>query len=659
MFDRQSGSTYPGYFGMREQPFNLAPDPRFIYRNASHTEAHAELLAAVRDRKGFVVLTGAKGIGKTTLLRKVMEDLAQSARCYFFSEPALTVDQLHEFGRGVLGLKPEEDGERGDLGTLDRYLRAQSDAGRTTVFLIDEAHGITAEALEALDRLVDGNHHGDGESHLQVVLAGLPDLVARLLGAESWRLKKSAVRQVRLQPIAANEVGAYLDHRLAVAGNENKDLFTAEAARMIAADAGGIPRRINLLADKALTAAERSGRTQVSPELLATIGPGYGAATRADPAPPGKAPPTGTRPVLRAAAGDLGGRGARRGKARGGRFGADRERPVTDRPPRAAWAWAAGGGAIVVLVAMVALSIGQAGGDRTADVAARTRIAELSFQLRAAEDKARELDIRLDARGKARLGLISRLAQSKTEIGRLRRDLAIAERRRRPAADESVPAAEPAQRNDRHRRMEAELAEAARAATGLRTEIAEIRAALRDTEAALRRSRAMAAADRAVKLQPTTVAAALPPKVAAAPASPARTAATNPPRPTTRAKVTAARSNHARRLAALMRRAEVHVAARRLTTPAKVNALATYRRVLRLAPGHQPALEGIDALKAQYLEWAAAALRKRHWINTRFYYEKALAIDPDDTDLAGKLRQIKQHVRRSAKASPRRARTRG
>ena len=197
VFDRQSGSTYPGYFGMREQPFNLAPDPRFFYRNASHTEAHAELLAAVRERKGIVVLTGEKGIGKTTLLRKVMEDLAQSARCFFFAEPGLTIDQLREFGRGVLGLRSEDDGERGDLVALNRYLQAQAQAGRTTVFLIDEAHGATAEALEALDRLVDADSDGDdlgddrgdagSASSLQVVLAGLPELETRLLGAQSWR----------------------------------------------------------------------------------------------------------------------------------------------------------------------------------------------------------------------------------------------------------------------------------------------------------------------------------------------------------------------------------------------------------------------------------------------------------------------------------------
>ena len=97
-----------------------------------------------------------------------------------------------------------------------------------------------------------------------------------------------------------------------------------------------------------------------------------------------------------------------------------------------------------------------------------------------------------------------------------------------------------------------------------------------------------------------------------------------------------------------MRLAKNHVAARRLTTPAKVNALDTYRRVLQLAPGHRPAIEGIDALKTQYLRWALASEKKREWINTLSYYEKALAIDPSDDALKVKLRIIRKRARRAA-----------
>ena len=762
---------YASYFGLREKPFSLTPDPRFYYENAVYRDAYANLLAAITDRKGIVLLIGEKGTGKTTLVRKLMAELDDSARCFFFSEARLTVQQLYDFVDNVLGLK-SGDGDDGPakLQALDRYLRAPGGKAKTTVFLIDEAQNATPDALEALAQLLSAE--GPGETSLQIVLAGQPALESWLLATKSWRLKRGLSRPSRLEPLTADEAPAYLDHRLAIAGNDRENVFTGEAARLIAAHACGIPRMINLFADKAMAAAQRNGKLQVSALLIETVARDLNRAAAAEPQALG----TVLRARAKASARPVGGRSLHLAAA--SRFGALAS-AVTGhigRPSRAQWAWVAGSGGVLALMAMLATAIGQADGDLSVNVELRTRISELTFELRSAEDLAQDLDVRLSAEASERLALVSRLADAESEIGRLRlvgngrdaaRTAAGAERTteieaervrdalRRSQSARKAEAARYRSREERilqlgelRRALEVKLAVATQSAAALEAENVEIRAVLSNaklapgpgqptlelakagdlaaelaaakhrtaelkamaaglqarlsrTQAALqgrsaelaklhtqhdRLAAALAGAERArseLSAETANLRVALEqaehanraglqsvgasrtrsaeikrePDAGAELAAPTEnrrdvepTANAGPtlanraqPKPASRQKV-----DRARRLAALMRLAKNHVAARRLTTPAKVNALDTYRRVLQLAPGHRPAIEGIDALKTQYLRWALASEKKREWINTLSYYEKALAIDPSDDALKVKLRIIRKRARRAA-----------
>ena len=763
---------YASYFGLREKPFSLTPDPRFYYDNPVYRSAYGNLLAGIANRKGIVLLVGEKGTGKTTLLRKLMAELDDSVRCFFFSEARLTVQQLYEFVDNVLGLKPGDGDGPAKLQALDRYLRAPGGKAKTTVFLIDEAQNAAPDALEALAQLLSAE--GPGQTSLQIVLAGQPALESRLLATKSWRLKRGLSRPSRLEPLTADETAAYLDHRLAIAGNDRETVFTGEAARLIAAHACGIPRMINLFADKALAAAERNGKLQVSALLIETVARDLNRAAAAEPPARGAA----IRARAKALARPVGATSLR--LAATSRLGtlAGAVTGRLSRPSRAQLAWVAGSGGVLALVAMLATAIGQVDGDRSANVELRTRISELTFELRSAEDQAQDLDVRLAAEASERLALVSLLADAESEIGRLRlagsgRDTANtaagAEGTSKIEAElawvqdalgrsQSARKAEAARYRAREMRiselgelrraLEVKLAAATQTTAALEAENADIQAALsraklasgpgqpapeltktgdlaaelaaaklrhaelkataaglqkrlsraqealqgRSAELAkvhgqhVRLAAALAVAERArtesaaetailrlaleqaeradrKRLRPVGASQTGPAEIkressaraglaapttnrpSFEPAANAGLKAAGPaqPKPAPRRKV-----DHARRLAALMRQAKDHVAARRLTTPAKVNALDTYRHVLQLAPGHRPAIEGIDALKAQYLKWATAAEKKHEWINTLSYYEKALAIDPNDNAVKAKLRKIKNRARRAA-----------
>ncbi len=167
---------YTAYFGFREKPFNVTPDPRFFYENRVYQEAYATLLYGIVERKGFIVLTGEVGTGKTTLLRRLMDNLDAGVRPVFFYNTTFTFDELIQFLCAELELAGGSRVEK--IQALNDFLIAEARRGRTLVLLIDEAQHLSAEVLENLRLL--SNLETSTEKLLQIVLVGQPELKAKL-----------------------------------------------------------------------------------------------------------------------------------------------------------------------------------------------------------------------------------------------------------------------------------------------------------------------------------------------------------------------------------------------------------------------------------------------------------------------------------------------
>jgi type II secretory pathway predicted ATPase ExeA len=263
---RGGGIMYNDYFGFKESPFSLSPNPSFFYANSVYREAYASLRYAAEAKKGFIAVTGEVGTGKTTLLRKLMGDLEKTTRSAFVFNTNLTFEELLRVILYDLGLSTASRDKLGLLEELNAYLVEQLKNGYVVCLLIDEAQNLSDESLEGLTLL--SNFETNHEKLLQIVLMGQPELKEKLDRPHLRQLKQRIAIHCEITPLEAQEIGSYIDFRLRAAGYEGEDIFHPEAVRQIAFYSKGIPRLINALCDNALLIAFAASRRTVSADLI-------------------------------------------------------------------------------------------------------------------------------------------------------------------------------------------------------------------------------------------------------------------------------------------------------------------------------------------------------------------------------------------------------
>ena len=245
---------YQSYYGFTEMPFHITPDPKFLYLSSTHQEALQHLKYGVTERKGFIVLIGEVGCGKTTLCRKFLNELSPDHYdTALVLNPRLTETQmlkaiLTELGESKLARSKNDLVSQVNIALLSRI-----EAGREIVLIIDEAQNLSFEVFEQVRLL--SNLETDKQKLLQIVLMGQPELKERLAAEELRQLRQRILVHYELRPFNRPEMDQYIQHRLTKAGGMGRPHFTAWALRHIYKHSRGIPRIINNLADKSLLSA--------------------------------------------------------------------------------------------------------------------------------------------------------------------------------------------------------------------------------------------------------------------------------------------------------------------------------------------------------------------------------------------------------------------
>ena len=245
---------YQNFFGLRESPFNVNPDPRYLYMTRQAQEALACLTYGIRTRKGFIVLTGEVGTGKTTLLNRLLDWLRNDhvATAFIFNS-RLSVPQVFDFIMADFGIACESREKSQVLMRLNQWLLDRYKAGETAVLIIDEAQNLSANVLEEIRLLT--NLETSTEKLLQIVLAGQPELEQKLSCPELRQLRQRVTLQSRTLPLTLDETVGYINERLRIAGATDTGIFSPEAIQAVHHYARGIPRVTNLLCEHALISA--------------------------------------------------------------------------------------------------------------------------------------------------------------------------------------------------------------------------------------------------------------------------------------------------------------------------------------------------------------------------------------------------------------------
>lgn len=248
---------YNDFYGFREAPFNITPDPRFLFFSARHQEAFNHLLFGIRERKGFIQLTGEVGAGKTTLCRALLEELGERYHTALILNPVLTSTQLLRTILTELGLGVGRVDRARCLEELNAFLLGRVAEGRDVVLIIDEAQDLSAELLEQVRLL--SNLETDQRKLLQIVLIGQPELRGLLDQRRLRQLRQRITVRYHLGPLSFEETERYIRYRLLVAGANSRPAFSRWALRRIHLYARGVPRLINAIADKTLLAGFVAG----------------------------------------------------------------------------------------------------------------------------------------------------------------------------------------------------------------------------------------------------------------------------------------------------------------------------------------------------------------------------------------------------------------
>ncbi len=268
---------YAAYFGLREQPFNNTPDPRFFRATPDHDEALACLIYAVQERKGFVLLTGEVGAGKTLVVRMMLRHFGNRVASAVITNTAMGPDDLLAAICSELGVETPPSASRFDrVSALQDYLVAEFAADRPVVLVVDEAQNLSDEAFEQI-RMI-GNLEADNAKLLQIVIVGQPELRERLAARHLWQLRQRVFRGCHLPALSRQACDDYVRHRLAVAkaGSAPSDrgvdgIFDDDALGAVYIHGRGLPRLINTLCDNAMLCAFAADRRTIDGAFLSDV----------------------------------------------------------------------------------------------------------------------------------------------------------------------------------------------------------------------------------------------------------------------------------------------------------------------------------------------------------------------------------------------------
>ncbi len=257
---------YCDFYGFREKPFSITPDPKFLFLGATHKEAFAHLVYGIRERGGFITITGEIGTGKTTLCRALLSHLDRDTLVAFILNPTLSAIELLKSINEDFGIPSTGETRKDLIDELNRFLLEKRREGKNTVLIIDEAQNLDPEVLEHVRLL--SNLETDTEKLLQIILIGQPEFRSILAKPALQQLNQRVTVRYHLQPLSREETAAYIRHRLSVAGAEDKVRFSPRALKKIYTYSGGIPRLINVLCDRCLLAGYSLGRREIDASMV-------------------------------------------------------------------------------------------------------------------------------------------------------------------------------------------------------------------------------------------------------------------------------------------------------------------------------------------------------------------------------------------------------
>ena len=241
---------YREFFGIRENPFNVTSDPSFLFLSRKHKEALSHLMYGIRERKGFLEITGEIGTGKTTLCRALLNKFDEHTKSALVLNPDLSQLQLMQVIMEDFGLHVEKQTKMYMVGCLNNFLLKQLANNNNVVLIIDEAQNLKSPVLEQIRLL--SNLETEKEKLFQIVLVGQPELREKLNSPHLRQLRQRIAVRYHILPLDRDEVGDYIKHRLGVAGSSGDIIFEDRAVDLIHGYSKGIPRLINIICDKAL-----------------------------------------------------------------------------------------------------------------------------------------------------------------------------------------------------------------------------------------------------------------------------------------------------------------------------------------------------------------------------------------------------------------------
>ncbi len=257
---------YTEFYGLKENPFNVTSDPNYLFMSRHHKEAYSHLIYGIKERKGFVEITGEIGTGKTTLCRALLRKISHKIKTALILNPALSEFQLLQSILEDLGLQAEGKNKFNLLKTLNNYLINELAHRHNVVLIIDEAQNLRGKLLEHIRLL--SNLETEKEKLIQIVLVGQPELKKKLARDDLTQLRQRIAVRYHILPLDKGEIKAYIYHRLKIAGCSKDITFTDSAIDQLYLYTSGTPRLINIVCDKVLLSGFVQGTTSFGEDII-------------------------------------------------------------------------------------------------------------------------------------------------------------------------------------------------------------------------------------------------------------------------------------------------------------------------------------------------------------------------------------------------------